>query len=628
MQKNTIIKFIAGLAVFITASQAAAPVEAQQGLVRSLSAKSSGIAVMDLGVSIGYQQDGEYANNVVIPGEPDTGKTITARIMTNYAYMGIGIAPFADLGISLPIYYDKIDIDDFPSDAGIGDLNVGFKFQLYPLPEQTAIANLGLNISGTIPTGIKEAGLFPRHMALENGFDDSVYSDVSFYSREKGSIRPMLLLTTDIGNANDVFDLKIHLNIGVDISFDSEKANSVPFAFALEYYPVEPLGIFVEYSYAPRFENFSNRWIWGSDPMMITPGLMMNTPAGVYVKFAADLGLISSNKTEFWKHDANNEAKGWEYETEMVPTFGFKADLGWKGFLVPKDDDRDGLKNDEDRCPKQAEDKDGFEDEDGCPDPDNDGDRVADKKDKCPGQKEDIDGFEDDDGCPDPDNDKDGLPDIKDKCPKSAEDFDGIEDTDGCPDTDNDKDGIVDSLDKCINEPEDLDGYEDNDGCPDKDNDKDGIPDIRDKCKNQPETINGIDDTDGCPDEKKVEKKVEVRTSDMPNFQILSGVKFASGSSTMMASSYPSLDPIIKEMLTYPSVEVEIRGHTDSVGKYESNMSLSQRRAESIRLYLIKHGIESHRVKAVGFGPSSPVADNRTAAGRSKNRRIELVRIK
>jgi outer membrane protein OmpA-like peptidoglycan-associated protein len=101
-----------------------------------------------------------------------------------------------------------------------------------------------------------------------------------------------------------------------------------------------------------------------------------------------------------------------------------------------------------------------------APDPlaDRDGDGIPDVKDKCPDEPEDKDGFEDEDGCPDPDNDLDGIPDVKDKCPNEPEDFDGFEDEDGCPDPDNDQDGIPDAADKCPNEP----GPPGSDGCPQK----------------------------------------------------------------------------------------------------------------------------------------------------------------
>jgi hypothetical protein len=101
---------------------------------------------------------------------------------------------------------------------------------------------------------------------------------------------------------------------------------------------------------------------------------------------------------------------------------------------VVGDADHDGIPDDVDRCPDEAEDRDGFEDDDGCPDPDNDHDGIADAADKCPNVPEDRDGFEDLDGCPDLDNDHDGIPDAVDRCPNQPETINGNEDDDGCPD--------------------------------------------------------------------------------------------------------------------------------------------------------------------------------------------------
>ncbi|MCK4414284.1 MAG: OmpA family protein [Candidatus Eisenbacteria sp.] len=99
-----------------------------------------------------------------------------------------------------------------------------------------------------------------------------------------------------------------------------------------------------------------------------------------------------------------------------------------------KDSDLDGIPDKMDACPHAAEDFDGFEDQDGCPDVDNDGDGIPDVDDDCPGRAEDFDGFQDMDGCPDIDNDGDGILDRDDKCPNAAETFNRFEDTDGCPD--------------------------------------------------------------------------------------------------------------------------------------------------------------------------------------------------
>ena len=116
---------------------------------------------------------------------------------------------------------------------------------------------------------------------------------------------------------------------------------------------------------------------------------------------------------------------------------------------------------------------------------DRDGDGIKDDVDKCPDDPEDFDGFQDQDGCPDPDNDHDGIPDVDDKCPNVPEDKDGFQDEDGCPEgnkNDRDGDGILDDVDKCPDDPEDFDGFQDQDGCPDPDNDHDGIPDVEQIC--------------------------------------------------------------------------------------------------------------------------------------------------
>ena len=128
--------------------------------------------------------------------------------------------------------------------------------------------------------------------------------------------------------------------------------------------------------------------------------------------------------------------------------------VGWAPYRV--DADHDGVTDDVDRCPTEPEDRDGFEDEDGCPDPDNDGDGIPDTTDRCPDQPEDRDNFQDADGCPDPDNDNDGVPDGYDACPREPEDRDGDHDDDGCPDNDRDHDGVTDDRDRCPNDPEDT----------------------------------------------------------------------------------------------------------------------------------------------------------------------------
>lgn len=181
-----------------------------------------------------------------------------------------------------------------------------------------------------------------------------------------------------------------------------------------------------------------------------------------------------------------------------IPNFRIVGGASWAPQGV--DSDGDGVDDENDKCPTEPEDRDGFADDDGCPDLDNDGDGFEDSQDRCPDEPEDKDGVDDGDGCPDKDNDGDGIPDGYDSCPNEPEDKDGDRDDDGCPDDDRDRDGVPDDQDQCPDEPEDTDGFGDEDGCPETDFDGDGIPDDQDQCPDEPEDFDGIEDEDGCPE--------------------------------------------------------------------------------------------------------------------------------
>jgi outer membrane protein OmpA-like peptidoglycan-associated protein len=285
------------------------------------------------------------------------------------------------------------------------------------------------------------------------------------------------------------------------------------------------------------------------------------------------------------------------------------------------DNDKDGVLDPADECALQPEDFDGFEDEDGCPDRDNDRDRVPDTTDACPDDPEDRDRHRDDDGCPDPDNDSDGLLDPDDACPDVAEDFDGFSDEDGCPEeeADRDADGLIDPLDACPDAAEDFDGYADADGCPDPDNDLDGIADPVDLCPNEPEEFNGFADEDGCPDETKA-----VLYND--RIVIMDKVHFYVDEARIEESSFGLLDAVVATILANPQVSlIRVEGHTDAQGSDDYNQQLSERRAMSVRDYLVTHGVAPERLVAEGFGELYPIAPNRTPEGRERNRRVEFI---
>ncbi len=315
-------------------------------------------------------------------------------------------------------------------------------------------------------------------------------------------------------------------------------------------------------------------------------------------------------------------------------------------FLGCPDTDRDGIQDSQDDCPTDP----GIAEFNGCPD--RDGDKIIDKNDKCPddpGSKElqgcpdrDFDGVIDrEDDCPDerglaqfngcPDTDGDGLIDKLDQCPTLP----GPKEKFGCPDTDND--GIYDNEDACPTEPglaelkgcpyadTDKDGIRDlddacpttpgpveNKGCPYNDSDGDGIIDLEDKCPKTP----GVRENFGCPPVDQAEQDVIKRAFD--------NLEFNTGKSTIRSTSFSSLDDLAKLLVEKPKYKLLIEGHTDNVGKRSSNVTLSKNRANAVKNYLVKKGVDATRFQVQWFGPDKPIADNSTEEGRQRNRRVEM----
>ncbi|MFO0693468.1 MAG: OmpA family protein [Polyangiales bacterium] len=299
----------------------------------------------------------------------------------------------------------------------------------------------------------------------------------------------------------------------------------------------------------------------------------------------------------------------------------YRALLGFVFEPSIGDRDGDGVMDDEDQCIDVPEDRDEFEDEDGCPDPDNDRDGIPDVEDQCPNVPEDHDGREDEDGCPEggeDDRDHDGIIDDEDQCPDNPEDRDGFQDEDGCPDPDNDQDGIPDEHDLCPNDPEDRDGFQDEDGCPDLDNDQDRIPDTSDQCPNEPETYNGTRDDDGCPD------RGAVVIEDNQLF-ILEKIYFETNSAVIQSRSFGIIDAVAATLNGNPQIRlIEVQGHADERGNDEYNLGLTRDRAASVVEALVQRGVDRPRVRSAGYGELCPVNPAHNRAAWEANRRVEF----
>ncbi len=274
----------------------------------------------------------------------------------------------------------------------------------------------------------------------------------------------------------------------------------------------------------------------------------------------------------------------------------------------PKDSDGDGVPDYIDQCPNTPKEAYNSIDTLGCP-IDTDGDGVPDYLDQCPETPQAAFGAIDSLGCP-KDSDGDGVPDYIDQCPNTPKEAYNFIDTLGCP-IDTDGDGVPDYLDQCPETPQAAFGAIDSLGCP-KDTDGDGVPDYMDKCPEIP----GVKSNDGCPEIKAAVKKLFKKA--------LNGIQFEVGKAVIKKTSYGILNEIVKVMEENPTYKLNIFGHTDSSGKPEKNKVLSEDRANSVRQYLIKKGVDENRLYSEGFGDTKPVADNKTKAGKAKNRRVEF----
>ena len=432
------------------------------------------------------------------PAMPDTVGAERTRVVNSVTEMQItaayGVNDKLQVGANLPLIFRLEGSGLMPESGngsanglnvtGLGDLMIEAKYRLYK-KDALRIAGIG---GLTLPSSF--------------GSDGS-----QFIGDNLPTLQGRLALQKDVGK------LSFGANGGVLLRkprtiYDSTIGPQLTFGLAAAIRITDRFSVIGESYGRAGLPNFS----LDASPLEAEGGLRLYATSSVAVVIGAGAGLLKGVGSP---------------QARFFLSVGYAPDV--------RDSDGDGIQNGRDKCPLIPEDKDGHDDEDGCPDDDNDGDRRPDATDKCPDVAEDLDGFDDDDGCPELDNDGDKIEDLKDKCPNDAEDgkapnptdgcpasmrdsdgdgiyddkdacpseeedMDGFEDGDGCPEADNDNDGIPDAADKCPICPEDKDGFEDSDGCPEADNDKDGVPDAKDACPAEPETLNGIKDDDGCPD--------------------------------------------------------------------------------------------------------------------------------
>lgn len=210
------------------------------------------------------------------------------------------------------------------------------------------------------------------------------------------------------------------------------------------------------------------------------------------------------------------------------------------------------------------------------------------------------------------DRDADGVSDGVDQCPDVPGEPDAARP--GCP-HDRDADGVADAVDRCPGEAGVPSADPARHGCP-ADRDDDGIPDTADACAEEKGPKTADPKTNGCPPAVRLVGQQIVITDQ---------VNFATGSDVLAPESSKVLEQVAAVMTEHPEIaRVAVDGHTDDVGQEKANLALSRRRAIAVVRWLVAHGVDERRLEARGFGPRRPIADPKTAEGRSKNRRVEF----
>lgn len=219
--------------------------------------------------------------------------------------------------------------------------------------------------------------------------------------------------------------------------------------------------------------------------------------------------------------------------------------------------------------------------------------------------------------APPSDRDGDGVADTADECADIPVGPNPNPDHPGCPDGDDDRDGVFNHGDKCPTEPVGLHADVGRPGCPLPDRDKDSVPDAEDHCPDKAGAPNPNPKKNGCPGLVMVTAE---------HLEIRRPVFFASKKDRILAKSDAVLQAVADALRATEAIRrISIQGHTDGQGSPAYNLDLSRRRAESVKVWLIAHGIAAERIEASGFGDTKPLTTNKTSAGRAANRRVEFV---
>jgi OmpA-OmpF porin, OOP family len=510
---------------------------------------------------------------------PIVGARTTMHIAAAYA-----LTNWLQLGVQLPVVAQQVGDSALtglqkPDSFGLGTPTLGLRVGLLTQEERGGPVDLSVGADVGLPVGSQgglgndeEPRYMPRVMVGRRFGLIRVALDAGFMVRQLRRI-------SDVGPSEDVRDeLGNELRIGVALATTGRRLRG-----ELNVRGMVPLSR-------------------QSGSAELLPGVRYLVNPSLEVFALMGVGVGAAPGTPLFRVLAGGSFG------DVMPRRGpgessVKCDLGLS--LSPeecpdRDDDGDGVRNLDDKCPALA----GDVARAGCPRADTDSDGIEDSLDACPTERGDAARQ----GCPMRDQDGDGVEDERDACPTEP----GPADNRGCPLKDRDKDGIENDQDECPDAP----GPVERKGCPEEDADKDGVPNRVDTCANEP----GPESNQGCPAHEMPQVVIA------PRELTLNGkVYFEASQARLQPRSFVVLDWVAKVLREHPEIpRVVVGAHTDDRGFADENRRLSRQRAEEVRRYLIGKGVDAERLEARGYGPDRPIDSNATSIGRENNRRVDF----
>ncbi len=338
------------------------------GIYTTYSAYSIGSGSYELGLSVKGEYGQEALHEYGLPGGP---KMKDVQLYSQDLYFGLGLTNWMDLALDLPFYVDKIE--GFEEDAyGLGDLSASLKI-MHPGMKSDSWLRLAYLMRGTFPTGDSSKGYYardPLYSYVERNNTNGAFTSGGY------NLNPMLAWTFDFTRIKSPQPWLIHVNFGMDALFYPSNKQNYPVensgmvgGLAIEWLASPAWSMFLDFYGKSRLGNITGGpflEIFAKDLLNLALGTKKTFASGLNLTFAVEGGLSTQENFSLWKTSRGGQPK--TYGIQPSPIAGATLTLGFGRVGKHADSDFDGNPNSEDKCPQDAEDYDGYEDEDGCPD--------------------------------------------------------------------------------------------------------------------------------------------------------------------------------------------------------------------------------------------------------------------